>query len=171
MLRGLISPWMMPRCGRSSITVWKVWALTSTSRISSAISTARCGSIGPRADEFGKVFAFDVFHGDVEITFALADIEDLGDAAAGFALGELVLQDCAAAFGGDDVDAVAVSAGIDQFEADLPVEHGIVGEEDAAHAAAGEFADDLVTAEEFGVHQRRAPKNARLGRRERLPHV
>ena len=103
-------------------------------------------------NELAKIFAFDVLHRDVEVAFALADIENLRHAAAGFALGELVLEGCAAALGGDDVQAVAVSARVDQLEADLAIEHGIVGEKHAAHAPAGELTNDLIAAEEFGIH-------------------
>ena len=120
--------------------------------MSSAMSTARCGSHRPARDKLGKVFALDVLHRDVEVPFAIADVEDLGHAAALFALGELVLQDRATAFGGDYVDAVAIPARVNQLQADLPVQHGIIGEKNTAHAAAGQLADDLITAEEFGVH-------------------
>ena len=114
--------------------------------------TARCGSRRPSRDQLGKVLAFDVLHRDVEIPVAIADVEDLRDAPARLAFGELVLQNGAAALGGDNIDTVLIAARIDQLQADLPVQHRIVSEEDSAHTAAGELANDLIAAEEFRVH-------------------
>jgi hypothetical protein len=71
--------------------------------------------------QFREVFPLDVFHRNVEIAIALANIEDLRDASALFAFGQLVLKNRAPALGCDCVDTVAIRAGIEQARNTRPI--------------------------------------------------
>jgi hypothetical protein len=69
-----------------------------------------------------------------------------------FAFGQLVLKNRAPALGCDCVDTVAIRAGIDQLETNLPIQDRIVGEKYAAHPAARQLTHDLIASEYLGVH-------------------
>src|ERR1019366_3221314 len=106
----------------------------------------------PARHEFREIFTLDVFHRDVEIPIAIAYVEDLRYPSAGFALRQLVLQRGPASFRGHDIVTVAIAAGVDQLQSDLAVQHGVVSQEHPSHTATGQFTNDLISAEELGVH-------------------